>query len=87
MERMGWFYSFFLSSLQFFCKMVQKNPELFVYNFTIYLFSAMLGLCSYAGFSPVVASRAYSLLAVCGLHRGGFFCCRAQALGCTGFSS
>ena len=40
----------FLSSLQFFCKMVQKNPELFVYNFTIYLFSAMLGLCSYAGF-------------------------------------
>ena len=37
--------------------------------------------------SQVVAGGGYSLVAVCGLHCGGFSCCRAQALGRLGFSS
>ena len=41
-----------------------------------------------SGFSLVVASRGYSLVAVLGLLIcSGFFCCRAQTLWPKGFSS
>ena len=56
-------------------------------NLFIYLFLAMLGLHCCSGFSLVVMSG--GLLSSCGVqaYRGGFFCCRAQALGHLGFTS
>ena len=36
-------------------------------SFIIFLFAAALGLRCRTGFSPVLASGAYSLVAVCGL--------------------
>ena len=40
----------------------------------------MLGFCCCAGFFLVAVSKGYSPVA----HCGGFSCCGAQALGCTG---
>ena len=54
---------------------------------------APLGLQCRMGLYLVAASGGYSLAAVCGLLVviaslcNGFSCCRAQALGCAGFSS
>ena len=39
----------------------------FSLSFIIYLFVAVLGLRCHTGISPVLASGAYSLVAVCGL--------------------
>ena len=52
----------------------------------IYLFLAVLGPPCCSGFSPVAVSRGCSLVVV---HRllVGFSCCRAWALGFTGFSN
>ena len=56
--------------------------------FIYVLFLAMLGLHCYSGFFSSWGK--WGLLSSCGvwaLHCGGFSCCRAQALGCTGLSS
>ena len=79
MERMGGFYLFFLSSFHFFCKMVPKTLNFFVYNFTIYLFLALLGLCSCAAFSSCSKQGLLSSCSVRASHCGGFFCSRAEA--------
>jgi len=51
-----------------------------------YLFGAVLGLECCMGFSPVVAIGGCSPVAVHGfLTAVGFSCCRAQALGRSGF--
>ena len=51
-----------------------------------YLFGALLGLECCMGFALVVASGGYSPVAGHGfLIAAGFSCCRAWALGCSGF--
>ena len=52
----------------------------------IHLFLAVLGLCCCAGFSLVVMTRGYSLVALCRLLIA-VACCGAQVLGCSDFSS
>ena len=47
----------------------------------------MLGLRCCVGFSLVVVSGGYSVVVVCGLLSGGFFCCEARALEHVGFSN
>ena len=49
--------------------------DLFIYFWLYWVFIAACGL------SLVVANRRYSSFGVKASHCGGFFCCRAQALG------
>ena len=54
----------------------------FYFQFWLCQFSSAVG-----GLSLVAASRGYHLVSLWASHCSGFSCCRAQALGCTGFSS
>ena len=53
----------------------------------IYLFLPVLGPDCCMGFSLVVESRGYCLVAVWASRCRGFSCCGGQVLGCSGFSS
>jgi len=64
-----------------------ENLLIMIINISYYyLFGAVLGLECCMGFSPVVAIGGCSPVAVHGfLTAVGFSCCRAQALGRSGF--
>ena len=70
-----------------------RKPSFFFYKpflivLFMYLFLAVLGLCCCCvGFSPVVASKGYSIAVAHGLLIAVASCCRSQALGHSDFSS
>ena len=64
---------------------VHTHTTSFEKNNFIYL--AVLGLGCFSGFFLVVESRGRSLLSWEASHGRGLSCCRAQDLGCAGFSS
>ena len=83
-----------LSQMEEFLSLWLNNSTYYicVYIFTthvlcIYLFLAVLGLFCCASFSLVVASWADLHGSVQTSHCSGCSCCRAQALGRTGFSN
>ena len=65
-----------------------EKPRLKNNFFIQWLFLAALGLCGYVwGFCSCGKWRLLSSCCVQASHCSGFFCCRARALGCVGFSS
>ena len=70
--------------LHLFKSLVSFSSFFFFNNF--YLFLAVLGLRCCTGFLLVAVSRGYSRCGTQAFYCGGFSCCRAQALGHTGFS-
>ena len=65
-----------------------KNSLLLFYFFEIILFLALLGHhCCVGFFSSCGKQRTPYSCGVRASHWGGFSCCRAWALGCTGFNS
>ena len=63
------------------------NLPLFHLPMILFCFGYSGLCCCLQDFSLVVASRGYSLVVVCGLLIAGASRCRAQAVGCAGFST
>ena len=64
------------------------NIVFFFLSLFIYLFMTALGLCGFgAGFFSLLQAGATLCCGTRSSHCGGLSCCRARALGLTGFSS